>query len=259
LNIESYDIYFSGGLIKGSDPEKVKRKIGAMFKLEGERLERLFSGKPIPIKRGIDMDRAIKYRVAFRDAGGLVDIVPTGEPAPTPKPSPEERPERRPPPQSQPAKPVETLTLAEGPMEPPPEPPHREIVAPDFSLSKEGFDLSDCTPEVTAQPIPDISNLDLTKADSQLEEIEQPKPLHIDTSALDLDTSEHDLEEQRPPPTPNIDTGSLSLSPAKQGTLEDCQKAVEPAAIPNLDHLKIVEGNEQQKSGEKAKFKLSDD
>ncbi|MEW8627574.1 MAG: hypothetical protein AB2551_17635 [Candidatus Thiodiazotropha sp.] len=257
MNIENYDVYFSGALIKGSDPEKVKRKVGAMFKLEGERLDRLFSGKPIPIKRGIDMDRAIKYRVAFRDAGGLVDIVPAGEPAPTSKPPPSERPEQRLPPQS--AKPVETLTLADGPMEPPPEPPHREVVAPDFSLSKDGFDLSDCTPEVTPQVIPDISNLDLSKEDTKLDQTEEPKPLHIDTSALDLDTSEHDLEEQRPPPTPNIDTGSLSLSPAKQGTLEDCQQEVEPATIPNLDHLKISEGAEQQQTGEKAKFKLSDD
>jgi hypothetical protein len=258
LNIESYDVYFSGVLIKGSDPETVKRKVGAIFKLEGERLDRLFSGKPVPIKRGIDMDRAIKYRVAFRDAGGLVDIVPAGQPAPTPKPPPAERPEQRQPPQT--AKPVETLTLADGPLESPPEPPHRDVVAPDFSLSKEGFDLSDCAPEVTPQVIPDISDLDLTKPGSQLDETKQPEPLQIDTSALDLDTSEHDLQQQPPAPTPNIDTGSLSLSPAKQGTLEDCQEEVEPAAIPNLDHLKIIESGEQQKKSEgKAKFKLSDD
>ncbi len=257
MNIENYDVYFSGALIKGSDPEKVKRKVGAIFKLEGERLERLFSGKPIPIKRGVDMERAIKYRVAFRDAGGLVDIVPAGEPAPTPRPPPAERPEQGQPPRS--AKPVETLTLADGPMEAPPEPPRREILAPDFSLSKDGFDLSDCTPEVAPQTIPDISNLDLTEPGSQLDESKRPEPLHIDTSALDLDTSEGDLEQQRPPPTPNIDTGSLSLSPAKQGSLEDCREEVEPVAIPNLDHLKIVESGEKPKTGEKAKFKLSDD
>ncbi|MCG7947229.1 MAG: hypothetical protein N0C84_12875 [Candidatus Thiodiazotropha taylori] len=260
MNIDNYDVYFSGALIKDSDPEKVKRKVGAMFKLEGERLERLFSGKPIPIKRGIDMDRAIKYRVAFRDAGGLVDIVPAGEPPPKPKPPAAERPEQGlPPQQAKPVQPTETLTLADGPMEPPPEPPHREIEAPDFSLSKDGFDLSDCTPEVTPQVIPDISNLDFSKEESKLDQAKEPEPLHIDTSALDFDTSEHDLEEQRPAPTPNIDTGTLSLSPAKQGTLEDCQEEVEPAAIPNLDHLKIVEGAEQKPTGEKAKFKLSDD
>ena len=72
MNQESYDVYFSGACLKSADPAEVKRKIGAIFKLEGEKLERLFSGVPVPIKRGVDMDRAVKFRVTFfpgRDAG----------------------------------------------------------------------------------------------------------------------------------------------------------------------------------------------
>ncbi|PVV15187.1 MAG: hypothetical protein B6D72_02530, partial [gamma proteobacterium symbiont of Ctena orbiculata] len=80
MTADTYDVYFSGAIIKNNEPAEVKRKIGAVFKLEGEKLDRLFSGKPVPIKRGIDMDRAIKFRVTFRDAGALVDIVPAGDP-----------------------------------------------------------------------------------------------------------------------------------------------------------------------------------
>jgi hypothetical protein len=257
VSIERYDVYFSGALIKGHEPEKVKRKIGAMFKLEGDRLERLFRGKPVAIKHGVDMERAIKFRVAFRDAGGLVDIVPAGEPAPQPKPKPPKpQPEQHARPET--TKATETLTLVDGPMQPPPEPPQREINVPDFQLSAEGFDLSDCTPKVTPQTIPDISALDLTKAGSQLDDTAEPEPLKIDTTALDFDTSGDNLEEQTPPKPPAINTDDLSLSPANQGSLEDSQPPQEAAPLPNLDHLKIVESEEKKTEG-KAKFKLSDD
>ncbi|MES9850977.1 MAG: hypothetical protein ABW170_04010 [Candidatus Thiodiazotropha sp. L084R] len=259
MSLETYDVYFSGALLKDSDPEKVKRKIGAMFKLEGDRLERLFSGKPMPIKRGVDMDRAIKYRVAFRDAGGLVDIVPTGQPAPTPKPPAPARPQQTQTENSVAADKTQPLTLADGPLEVPQEPPHKEIIAPDYPLSSnDGFDLSDCTVEPPPQEIPDISTLDLTKPGSQLDETAEPEPLEIDTTALELDSSDDDLDDQTPPEPPVIDTHSLSLSAANQGSLEDCQTPVEAAPIPNLDHLKIVEGSEKESPG-KAEFKLSDD
>ncbi|MES9940464.1 MAG: hypothetical protein ABW104_10225 [Candidatus Thiodiazotropha sp. 6PLUC2] len=257
MSLETYDVYFSGALLKDSDPEKVKRKIGAMFKLEGDRLERLFSGKPMPIKRGVDMDRAIKFRVAFRDAGGLVDIVPAGQPAPLPKPPAAARPQQT---QTAPtAATTETLTLADGPLEVPEEPPHREIIAPDYPLSSnEGFDLSDCTTETVPQKIPDISALDLTKPGALLDETEEPEPLEIDTTALELDSSDDNLDDQTPPEPPIIDTNDLSLSAANQGSLEDCQTPVEAAPIPNLDHLKIIEGDEKESQG-KAQFKISED
>jgi hypothetical protein len=258
VSTETFDVYFSGALLKDSDPEKVKRKIGAMFKLEGDRLERLFSGKPVPIKRAIDMDRAIKYRVAFRDAGGLVDIVPTGQAAPTAKPPPPVRPQETTT-HAPEATATQTLTLTEGPLEAPEEPPQKEIIAPDYPLSStEGFDLSDCTTEVPPQAIPDISSLDLTKQGTELDETPEPKPLEIDTTALALDTSEENLDDQQAPEPPLIDTHGLSLSDAKQGSLEDCQTPVEAAPIPNLDHLKIVGVNEKE-SQSKAKFKLADD
>lgn len=258
MSSETFDVYFSGTLIKDSDPEKVKRKIGAMFKLEGDRLERLFSGKPVPIKRAVDMDRAIKYRVAFRDAGGLVDIVPTGQAVPTAKPPPVRPPETTTRAAAATAA-TQPLTLAEGPLEAPEEPPQKEIIAPDYPLSStEGFDLSDCTTEAPPQAIPDISGLDLTKPGTELDEAPQPEPLKIDTTALALDTSQENLDNQQAPEPVVIDTHSLSLSAANQGSLEDCQSPVEAAPIPSVDHLKIIDENEKVSQG-RAKFKLADD
>ncbi|MEJ2608685.1 MAG: hypothetical protein P8179_01070 [Candidatus Thiodiazotropha sp.] len=233
MNPETYDVYFAGALIKGSDPEKVKRKIGAIFKLKKERLERLFSGKPMPIKHGVDMDRAVKLRVAFRDAGGLVDIVPAGQPAPKPKSAPAPRPTVNKPP-AKPTPEITELSLADKPMEIPAEPHNTDIQVPEYPLSPEsGFDLSDCAAKVIPQALPDISSLDLNKTDNPLDETPAPKPLEIDTS-------------------------TLSLSPSNEDSLEEHQAEVEAAPLPNLDHLKIVDIAEEKPQG-KAQFKLADD
>ncbi|MES9943771.1 MAG: hypothetical protein ABW080_02300 [Candidatus Thiodiazotropha sp.] len=262
MTAETYDVYFSGTIIKDHDPAEVKRKIGAVFKLQGDKLDRLFSGKPIPIKKGIDMDRAIKFRVTFRDAGGLVDIVPAGTPPPAPKPAQPPRPREEP-------RVVATdagsgsseLTFAEGPMEPATETDSdmTPIAVPDYELSSaQGFDLSDCTPEVEAAEIPDISSLDMDKPGITIDETAEPEPLEIDTSALELDKPGVTLIEEAPAEAPAIDIAALSMSPANQGSLEDCQTPVEPAPIPNIDHLDVVEPKPEPSQG-KAKFKLSDE
>ncbi|MET0066165.1 MAG: hypothetical protein ABW076_07450 [Candidatus Thiodiazotropha sp.] len=260
---ETFDVYFSGALLKDSDPDQVKRKIGAMFKLEGERLERLFRGKPVAIKHGVDMDRAVKFRVAFRDAGALVDIVPAGSPPPTPNPAASSAARKPPRPTAPPAASApkeEALSLAaQGPLNLPEGAPPPQVPVPDYDLSKAGgFDLSDCAAQVTPQPLPDISTLDLNQPGAQLDESPDPAPLNVDTSGLNLDAPGVTLIESQPQPAPQIDTDELSLSPANQGSLEDVQKPVPAAEIPNIDHLDILPEEGAKPQG-KAQFKIADE
>lgn len=268
MSIDTYDVYFSGACLKTADPAEVKRKVGAMFKLEGDKLERLFSGKPIPIKRAVDMDQAVKFRVAFRDAGALVDIVPEGQPAPSPSPTPAARPTPAPS-----AVPSETttapapkaapdssgLTLAEGPL-PVEEAAVSSVEAPDYGLSApQDFNLSDCAPEVEAAPIPDISELDLDKPGANLDESSEPEPLEIDTTALELDEPGTVLIEEMPVDEPDINIDTLSMSEPKQGSLEDCQQPVETVPLPNIDHLKLDEAAREERPQGKAKFEIAED
>ncbi len=259
---ETFDVYFSGALLKESDPDQVKRKLGAMFKLEGERLERLFHGKPVAIKHGIDMDRAIKFRVAFRDAGALVDIVPAGDPPPQPKPVPPaatREPSRPTPSPTSPTQGDGLSLAAQGPLELPEGESPPPIPVPDYDLSKaSGFDLSDCAPEITPQPLPDISDLDLNQPGTQLDDTPAPEPLSIDTTELDLDAPGVTLIAAQPQPTPDINTDDLSLNPPNSGTLEDVAKPVEAAEIPNIDHLDLKPVEEAKPKG-KAQFKIADD
>ena len=267
MNTDTYDVYFSGACLKTADPAEVKRKIGALFKLEGEKLDRLFSGKPTPIKRGVDMDQAVKFRVTFRDAGALVDIVPAGQPAPQPKPAPTPRPaapEVSTPAVTAPATAATAsgLSLADGPLPAAEEEPAPSIPIPDYGLSAANdFNLSDCAPTVEPAPIPDISGLDLDKPGVILDEHPDPTPLEIDIEALTLDEVGTQLAEEQEIPPPSIDTASLSMSAPREGSLEAYQTPVEPAPLPRIDHLSLDEktADEAAVSRGKATFQIADD
>lgn len=261
MNLDSYDVYFSGACLKTADPAEVKRKIGAIFKLEGEKLERLFSGKPVPIKRGVDMDQAVRFRVTFRDAGALVDIVPAGQSAPDPAARP--APSARPASPASAAKPaaIAGLALADGPLPPADDaalPP--PVSAPDYGLSApQDFNLSDCAPQIEAAPIPDTTGLTLDKPGVTLGEARNFAPLEIDTEALELDDPGTLLIEEAPAEPPQIDTASLSMSEPREGSLEAYQQPIEPAPLPNIDHLGLEEPSTREKTQGKAKFEIAED
>ncbi|MEJ2592175.1 MAG: hypothetical protein P8178_12390 [Candidatus Thiodiazotropha sp.] len=269
MSQDTYDVYFSGACLKTADPAETQRKIGAMFKLEGEKLERLFSGKPMPIKRGVDMDQAVRFRVAFRDAGALVDIVPAGQPAPDPAARAAAARERPAAPAAAPASTPAAaappsapsgLSLADGPLPPSDTPPPAPVASPDYGLSApRDFNLSDCAPPVEAAEIPDISALALDNPGATLDEHPEPEPLEIDTEALELDPVGTTLIEETPVVPPQIDTESLTMAPPREGSLEAYQQPVEPAPLPNIDHLGLEQPAAASDSPGKAKFDIADD
>lgn len=225
MSFETYHVYFSGQLMKDRDPAEVRKKIGRMFKLEGAKLERLFSGEPVAIKKNVDMEQAVKYRVAFREAGGLVDIRPA------------------------------TATVTPAPAM---EAAAKTDAQQGLSLSApNSYDLSDCAPRVTASELPDISGLNLDRPGVTLDTSPEPEPLVIDTDDWDLDRPGVTLDESAPPPEPAIDTSELTLDPANQGSLEAYQTPVTPVPLPNIDHLDFTETEEKPRR--KARFPVSEE
>ncbi|MGB5465328.1 MAG: hypothetical protein WBM84_04520 [Sedimenticolaceae bacterium] len=80
--MQSFDIYFLGQTLPEADASAVRRGVAKLFKVEDDAVERLFSGKPVRVKKGQDAEAASRYRAAFREIGALVQIVPAGSPAP---------------------------------------------------------------------------------------------------------------------------------------------------------------------------------
>lgn len=165
-----YDIVFSGNLLDGADRDAAKRQLQQHFKLSDALVERLFSGTPATIKRGVDLRTATRLRELFHQAGALAQIIEVEpltdtESAPLSKPaSPSSPPEPKP--FIQPARAaVAALDLA------PPGTPVDELAGPapvatpdidHLSLVQDpDWTLEDCVLPPLPQLLPDIDALAL--------------------------------------------------------------------------------------------------
>ena len=86
--MHGFDVYFAGEIAAGQNLAEVKTRIGRAFRLSDDKLDALFCGKPVRVKANIKAEEVGKYRQVFRDAGGLIDIVPAGSKPQVPDPSP---------------------------------------------------------------------------------------------------------------------------------------------------------------------------
>lgn len=76
-----YHIVFAGQLVKGADPAAVKANLGKLFKLDGGRVEKLFSGQEVVLKKDADQATAMKFRAVLKQAGAECELRPVDPPA----------------------------------------------------------------------------------------------------------------------------------------------------------------------------------
>ena len=74
-----YDVIFEGKVVPGKDLEAVKKAMGDLLKMDPEKIGRIFSGRPILLKNGVNADIAEKYKKAIRAAGAVCSIKPMAE------------------------------------------------------------------------------------------------------------------------------------------------------------------------------------
>jgi hypothetical protein len=181
-----FDIFFSGKIMDDQDPTEVRERIRRMFNAKDDQLQRLFSGEPVRIKEGADEEEASKYRVAFRDAGALVEIKLAEATAADSVPST-----------------PDANAAAE--------------TADDSGLTllpPNSGSLIDCAPQIKPQEIPDISSLTLAPEGALIDESEQPPPAEIDTGDLTVSPAQSgSLEEYQQPvePYPIPDISNLEV------------------------------------------------
>ena len=66
---DDYAVIFRGTLIEGSDPAVVRANLAKLFNADAARIEKMFSGQTVIIKKGLDAAEAQKYRAALAKAG----------------------------------------------------------------------------------------------------------------------------------------------------------------------------------------------
>jgi hypothetical protein len=74
MSDDLYEIAFSGQIADGVDPDTVRRRIGKIFNADEKRLQHMFSGRRVLIKRRVDAATMAKYRSAFNKAGAICEI-----------------------------------------------------------------------------------------------------------------------------------------------------------------------------------------
>ena len=163
----SYDIHFSGDLQPGVDPAVARARIQGLFKLSDEVAARLFSGRTVALKRGLDLARAERLRQVFLEVGALVRLVeqgPAADPTPLATPAPPLVPAE----QAAPRRDWDLAPTDGRPLEPEPRQAPPAVDISHLSLIPgQDWSLADC--DQGAEPVvaPDISHLRMLAPESR--------------------------------------------------------------------------------------------
>lgn len=76
LSAVKYNIIFNGEILEGFDRAQVKTDLAHLFRKDLEQVERLFSDRPVMLKRNVDHQTAMKFQRALQKAGALCHLEP---------------------------------------------------------------------------------------------------------------------------------------------------------------------------------------
>lgn len=186
---QRFAVVFSGRIVEGADPQQVRGDLAGLFKVDAAKVDLMFSGKPVLIKKDIDEAKARSYQAALWKVGAVVELVAT--PA-----SPSEEPNSGPPlvPAAKPA-------TAPVPATPP--------VAPDLTIAEVGATLVE--PQVVAPVDFDTTQFDLAEVGSTLVEYTIVPTPDFDTTGMELAPPGAQLMEPKLVARAEFDTSNLSL------------------------------------------------
>ena len=253
MSDELFNVVFRGDIVPGQGLPDVKLRFAQVFRLEADKVDGYFSGKPIVLKKDCDRATAEKFKTVLHQAGALVDIKSANAPVPAPRPAP-----------------IKPQASAPSPS-PAPVASSSAVEDEVWSLSSRGSDL--LKPEERIVPTPvqvsiehiqlvkrnpfamdaeepleherdmtppqlDVSALQLAQVGSTLVDYQEFQPRELDLSALSLDAVGAALvraDEQMPMMSVELDISDINLAPAG-GDLGQLQEPPPPPA-PATDHL----------------------
>jgi hypothetical protein len=262
MSDELFNVVFRGDIVPGQGLPDVKLRFAQVFRLEADKVDGYFSGKPIVLKKDCDRATADKFKAVLQQAGAMVDIKSANAPAPAPRPVPV-KPSA--PTQSAPAvAPVSAAPVSVSAFS-------STVEDETWSLSSRGSDLLKAEERIVPAPVQvsiehiqlvkrnpfamdaeepleherdmtppqlDLSSLQLAQVGSTLADYQEFKPRELDLSALSLDALGADLvreDEQMPMMGVELDISDINLAPAG-GELGQLQ-APPPPPAPATDHL----------------------
>ena len=98
-----YNVVFEGKTVPGKDIGSVKEQLMTLLKSDAGNIERLFSGKPVVIRKNADPETAEKFRKAFEAAGAICKLEMLEDSAEAVAPDHQNRAESQPSPPGKPS------------------------------------------------------------------------------------------------------------------------------------------------------------
>lgn len=75
MNTSHYHVVFTGKTVEGHTVDDVKNKVSLLFRIGEEKIERLFSGKPVLLRKNVDYKTALRYQNVLQKAGAVCRII----------------------------------------------------------------------------------------------------------------------------------------------------------------------------------------
>jgi hypothetical protein len=255
---ESFEIVFRGDIQFGQNLVDVKSRLQQLFKIDAVKVDALFTGKPVVLKRGLDKASAEKYQDVLTKAGALVELVSAS--ATKPAASPQKNPQEKSPANSTPSErvvesttepvvstqwtlaPVGSLMM---PASARLAPVTRQFNLSVYSLRPVGGLLVDKTESRQVEPEP-LMIPDYKVADVGVNLIEAGEKMEL--PVLEIDVEDWGLSEpgaplladnEKAPEVPPLLSPDFSLAPV--GSLLEQIKPQVEIKIPDVSGLKILE------------------
>jgi uncharacterized protein YbjQ (UPF0145 family) len=100
---DRFNVVFKGEILTGVDPAAARETVAQLLKVDGAKVEQLFSGQPTVLRRDVDRQTAEKIQRALQNAGAACELVPLGGGEPSAESAPGDLPPEPPPAAAQPA------------------------------------------------------------------------------------------------------------------------------------------------------------
>lgn len=180
MSEDTFEVAFSGEMLPGTDPEQVKANVARIFKADAAKLEHLFTGKRVVIKKNISEEVATKYQQALKNAGAVCEVKNLA---------------------------VEKVAEVEAVTSPVAAPQSQTVHAGDVPPAPNTVPL-----HITADEIDELATSLAPVGSDMQTNVHQVAPAQIDTNGLDMAPVGSDLvdhkEEKLPPPP---DTAGITL------------------------------------------------
>lgn len=216
MSENNFQVLMSGKLVDGMDPAQVKANVAALFKVDVAKVEKLFSGQPVVIKKGLDEATAKKYQAALQRAGAICQVADANAGVSQPAPQPASgqqaavQSEARAPQTNDETGDDRIPSIDSG--------LHKYVIkeAPkdlgelgNAQLDEPGTQI--VAPQDTPPPAVDTSALSMDEPGVTLVEKEEAPELEVDLSTLSMDEPGVTLVEKEPDPELELDLSQLSM------------------------------------------------